>query len=62
LFTDARRGALKYVATLPPMNGQLFTLRDAAPAVPGLNARIREMAKAESAVLVDLETGDPVER
>jgi lysophospholipase L1-like esterase len=54
------RGALTFIATLPPMNGDLFNLRDAAPAVRVLNGRIRDMAKAESAVLVDLEAVMPL--
>jgi lysophospholipase L1-like esterase len=54
------RGALTFIATLPPMNGQLFNLRDAAVAVPILNNRIREMARAESAVVVDLENAIPL--
>jgi lysophospholipase L1-like esterase len=54
------RGARTFIATLPPMNGQLFNLRDAAPAVPILNSRIRDMAKAESAVVVDLEAAMPL--
>jgi lysophospholipase L1-like esterase len=48
------RGARVFIATLPPMNGQLFNLRDAAPAVPVLNARIRSMA-ADGVTVVDLE-------
>jgi lysophospholipase L1-like esterase len=54
------RGAKTFIATLPPMNGQLFNLRDAAAAVPVLNARIRTMAIAESAVVVDLEKTIPL--
>jgi lysophospholipase L1-like esterase len=54
------RGARTFIATLPPMNQQVFLLRDAAPAVPVLNARIRTMAQQESAVLVDLEKAIPL--
>jgi lysophospholipase L1-like esterase len=54
------RGALTFIGTLPPMNGDLFNLRDAAPAVRVLNTRIRDMASAESAVLVDLEAAMPL--
>ncbi len=55
------RGARVFIATLPPMNGGLFNLRDAAAAVPVLNARIRSMAAAENCVLVDLERAVPLE-
>ena len=49
------RGARVFIATLPPMNGEVFARRDAAPAVPVLNARIRSMASSQNVNLVDLE-------
>jgi lysophospholipase L1-like esterase len=53
-------GARVFIATLPPMNGALFNLRNAAPAVPVLNARIRTMAANEGINLVDLEPVIPL--
>jgi lysophospholipase L1-like esterase len=54
------RGAIVFIATLPPLNGDLFNLRDAALGVPVLNARIRQMAASEGANLVDLEAAIPL--
>ena len=53
-------GARVFIATLPPLNGDLFNLRDAAPAVPVLNARIRSMAASQDVDLVDLEKAIPL--
>jgi len=54
------RGAKVFIATLPPMNPNVFPLGAPSAAVPTLNDRIRGMAMTQGIPIVDLGAAIPV--